>query len=302
MAANALSKDQEREPKPIQALRRRWGKQSRVGGELPMEVPWDTVAAGEQVKRSSRRRRSQGNASNSRSRRRDENKLLLSRIDKENPAENPAEEQKNSPPPAREKEEEEEERLLDEEEAAQDRMRSFRRGWDDRKNQASFDQLIVTLAGFISAVDRPISCSCISWSDLHHLLIQLATVVKVQVTDGSWPDHLRGKVIARTISIDRGDIMLLDPRDGRMPITRDGEIKLSRNVVSVEFLSGHLKVRVVASQIDNSSDVIIEDTVVLAPLKASFSYGTCDLGFCKVEVTVAWSLIATLADMRFLSI
>ncbi|KAF8651527.1 hypothetical protein HU200_063347 [Digitaria exilis] len=57
-----------------------------------------------------------------------------------------------------------------------------------------------------------------------------ATVVKVQVIDSSWAEHVRGKVLARTFSIDIGDIMLLDSRDGRMPITCAGEIKLARNV------------------------------------------------------------------------
>lgn len=125
-----------------------------------------------------------------------------------------------------------------------------------------------------------------------------ATVVRVQVIDGTWPNHLRGKFIACTASLDIGDIMLLDSRDGRMPITCDREIKLSRNVVSVE-LSGQLKVRVVASsQVDNRSEVI-EGRFVFTPLKAGCSQGTCHLGLCKVEITVAWSLLATLEDMRF---
>lgn len=118
-----------------------------------MEVPWETEAAGDQVRRSSRLRRSKGRPS--RSRRREE-KLLLSRTDKEKPAE----EKNNPPPPAREKEEkgEEEGRLLDEDEAAQDWMLSFRRGWEE-----CFADLYGSFEDnrFISAVDRPIPCSCI---------------------------------------------------------------------------------------------------------------------------------------------
>lgn len=87
-----------------------------------MEVPWETEAAGDQAKRSSRRR-SQGKASTSRSHRCDENKL---QIDKENRAE-----EKNPPPPSPKKgEEEEEELLLYDDETAEDFMCSFRAGWE----------------------------------------------------------------------------------------------------------------------------------------------------------------------------
>ncbi|PUZ42057.1 hypothetical protein GQ55_9G553600 [Panicum hallii var. hallii] len=123
-----------------------------------------------------------------------------------------------------------------------------------------------------------------------------ATVVRVQVTDGSWPDHLRGLVVCRTTSLDKGDIMLLDSRDGAMPIACDGAIELSRRVVSVE-VKGQLSVDVVASQIDDKSDVVAKDRAVFRYTIAGTSAGRCDLGFCKVEITVAWSLLATLRDM-----
>ena len=123
-----------------------------------------------------------------------------------------------------------------------------------------------------------------------------ATVVRVQVTDGSWPDHLRGLVVCRTTSLDKGDIMLLDSRDGAMPIACDGAIELPRRVVSVE-VKGQLSVDVVASQIDDKSDVVAKDRAVFRYKIAGTSSGRCDLGFCKVEITVAWSLLAILRDM-----
>jgi hypothetical protein len=113
-----------------------------------------------------------------------------------------------------------------------------------------------------------------------------ATVVRVQVTDGSWPDHLQGLVVCRTTSLDKGDIMLLDSRDGAMPIACDGAIGLSRRVVSVE-VKGQLSVDVVASQIDDKSDVVAKDRAVFRYTIARTSAGRCDLGFCKVEITVA---------------
>jgi hypothetical protein len=69
-----------------------------------------------------------------------------------------------------------------------------------------------------------------------------------------------------------------------MSITCVGEIKLSRNVVFVE-LSGQLKVGVVASHVDNRSNVVVKDMALFTPLKASFCRGTYDLGF------VRWKLL-----------
>ncbi|OEL19578.1 hypothetical protein BAE44_0019403 [Dichanthelium oligosanthes] len=125
-----------------------------------------------------------------------------------------------------------------------------------------------------------------------------ATVARVQVINGSWPDHLRGLVVCRTTSsLDKGDILLLDSRDGGMPITCDvGAIELSRRVVSVE-VRGQLSVDVVASRIDDKSDVVAKDRVVFRYRICGSNHGICDLGFCKVEITVSWSLLATLRDM-----
>ncbi|KAL6846810.1 hypothetical protein ACP4OV_024258 [Aristida adscensionis] len=124
-----------------------------------------------------------------------------------------------------------------------------------------------------------------------------ATISRVQIIDGSWPQDFRGKVVACTASLDTADIILLDSRDGRMPITCDGEIKLSRKVVSVEAL-GLLGISVEASQVDNAPNEVTKDWVVYKARMCGESYGIFDLGFCKVGVTVAWSLLATLDDMR----
>uniref|UniRef100_A0A0A8XWM3 DUF6598 domain-containing protein n=1 Tax=Arundo donax TaxID=35708 RepID=A0A0A8XWM3_ARUDO len=118
-----------------------------------------------------------------------------------------------------------------------------------------------------------------------------ASVVSVQVTDGSWPDHLRGRVVCRTTGIEEGDIVLLDSRDGRMPLTCDGAIELSRHVFSAE-LRRPVKIDVVASQVSDNTCVAAAARAVFRPKKARSSHGTCDLGFCKVEITVAWSLLS----------
>nr|CAB3488159.1 unnamed protein product [Digitaria exilis] len=87
-----------------------------------MEVPWETEAAGDQAKRSSRRRR-QGKASASRSHSCDESKMQIGKGKR-------AEQVKNPSPPSPEKGEEEEEGQLLDDETAEDFMRSFRDGWE----------------------------------------------------------------------------------------------------------------------------------------------------------------------------
>ncbi|GJN01539.1 hypothetical protein PR202_ga18813 [Eleusine coracana subsp. coracana] len=68
-------------------------------------------------------------------------------------------------------------------------------------------------------------------------------------------------------SVSQEDIVLLDSRDGRMPITCHGEIELLRSMVSVE-LRGELIFHVVDSQVGDKSDVVAEGRsyCCLAPL------------------------------------
>ncbi|KAF7019588.1 unnamed protein product [Triticum aestivum] len=108
--------------------------------------------------------------------------------------------------------------------------------------------------------------------------------ISLKVVVGSWPENHRGIVVAITSGIDE-KIVLLRCRDREPPIDPDGSFELSRRVVSVD-LGEKLLVAVDASL----SDFLMRATAVFKPACSGTSHGVCDLGSCKVEVTVAWSL------------
>lgn len=115
---------------------------------------------------------------------------------------------------------------------------------------------------------------------------------RVEIVHGSWPDYLRGLVVTRTASLNQ-DIVLVDSRDGRMPISGSGVLELSRRVVSVE-LYGALEVEIVALEVDGygNSSVFAKGQVGFVTDEDSVDYDTCNLGFCEVKITVGWSLLA----------
>ncbi|XP_047051929.1 uncharacterized protein LOC124657419 [Lolium rigidum] len=129
------------------------------------------------------------------------------------------------------------------------------------------------------------------------LLPSVEATVTLQVVDGSWDDRFQGVVTCRTTRLKKGEMVLLDSRDGKMPVDSDGVIELSRRVVSVEE-RGQLLVSVLARPMGNDQGLVAtEDTAVFTQMNAGTSRGTCHLGFCKMQVTVAWSLLSTLEDV-----
>ncbi|KAL6848485.1 hypothetical protein ACP4OV_021779 [Aristida adscensionis] len=119
--------------------------------------------------------------------------------------------------------------------------------------------------------------------------------IKLQVTDGSWPDGFRGRVSAHTSSLEHKKVMLLYSGDEKMPIDVGGMINLSRRVASVEC-DGQLKVSVVAFRCDNDNTKIVgDDEKAFTAKLAGRSIDNLDVGFCKMEVTVSWSLLSVLA-------
>lgn len=118
-----------------------------------------------------------------------------------------------------------------------------------------------------------------------HICSSVEATISVQVIDGSWHGY-HSKVLVNTDSIGE-EILLLDSGDDEVPVTSGGMIKLSRQVVSVER-RGKLKVFVKAWQGNDFFDLKIKD---FTPKEFGRSHGRLNFRFCKIRVTVAWSLI-----------
>jgi hypothetical protein len=117
----------------------------------------------------------------------------------------------------------------------------------------------------------------------------IEATINVRVVDGSWPDNHGGEVLCLTSDVDE-KVVLLDSRDGEMPINSNGVIELSRRVVSVES-NMKLLVAVDACQ----TGFLARATAIFEPKKSGISHHMCDLDSCKMEVTVAWSLFNVFA-------
>ncbi|WVZ88074.1 LOW QUALITY PROTEIN: hypothetical protein U9M48_034627 [Paspalum notatum var. saurae] len=124
-----------------------------------------------------------------------------------------------------------------------------------------------------------------------YIVGSVEATISVHVTEGSWPDDFSGQFTARTSSLEQKTISLLG---NKVLVNDDGMIKLSRSVASVEF-EGELKVSVAAFRYDQDLGEVImvgEDEERFRPKEAGRSTGRLDIGFCKMDVTVAWSLMS----------
>ncbi|KAF7018890.1 hypothetical protein CFC21_032124 [Triticum aestivum] len=118
-----------------------------------------------------------------------------------------------------------------------------------------------------------------------------ATILGVRVVRGSLACGNGIKIVCSVLPEDKtegggkrpsGCILLLDSQAGDMPVGEEGYLDLSRQVVSVKS-RGRLEILVQAGEISGS---------VVFPIKFSnISEESCEPGDCKVEITVAWSLL-----------
>ncbi|OEL16880.1 hypothetical protein BAE44_0022102 [Dichanthelium oligosanthes] len=102
--------------------------------------------------------------------------------------------------------------------------------------------------------------------------------ISVQVSSGA--SLGRVQFVASTTSIGHEETILLDSRDGEVPVTDDGTTNLSRHVVSVEGC-GKLRVSVMAWRRGDNKPV--KRWKDFTPKEANRSLGMLAFGFCRMK-------------------
>jgi hypothetical protein len=121
-----------------------------------------------------------------------------------------------------------------------------------------------------------------------HLRLTLEAQIKVWLAEG--PTDFNVKFVARTASTDE-NVTLLECEGVAAALSDGGSIHLSRNVGVVEGNNGALIVGVQVKQGDDEDAGNIYRDVSFTPATYGESHGMLDVGFCKMNVVVAWSLL-----------
>lgn len=147
---------------------------------------------------------------------------------------------------------------------------------------------------------------------LGHIISSLEATISVQIVDGSWPDGFHGQfaactatvhdsrdekkpVLAASDSVNNMEIVLLGFEPEKGPVIADGsKIKLTRRVACVQDNS-KLEVSVKAWQDDSS---IVVDRTGFTAKEAGESYGKLEIASCKMAITVAWSIVSSIPELR----
>ncbi|CAN6249440.1 unnamed protein product [Urochloa humidicola] len=123
------------------------------------------------------------------------------------------------------------------------------------------------------------------------VVYSVEATISVRVSGGSWPDGHRAQFAAHTVSMGCKEVILLDSGDDKLPVSGDGTITLGRRVASVQ-VNEELNVSVRAWQ----DGEVVHREMGFNAKKAGRSGGTLDVGFCQMDVSVAWSLISSDGD------
>uniref|UniRef100_A0A8I6X9H2 DUF6598 domain-containing protein n=1 Tax=Hordeum vulgare subsp. vulgare TaxID=112509 RepID=A0A8I6X9H2_HORVV len=120
-----------------------------------------------------------------------------------------------------------------------------------------------------------------------------ATVLGVHVKEeGSWPSGWGGRVACSVIhgeiidATPREELELLVSRRRAMPVTSDGYLLLSRNVVSVDV---NRRLNFLLEACLPSGDIIAQKELSFKPKLCNISQDTCELHGIELEITIAWS-------------
>ncbi|KAI4976070.1 hypothetical protein ZWY2020_049677 [Hordeum vulgare] len=125
--------------------------------------------------------------------------------------------------------------------------------------------------------------------EFRHINRSVEATVHIKVIGGSWPDGFHGEFSAGISSSDDLQVKLLDFEDGGLPVNADGEIKLSRRMVSVGVES-NLKVSVRARPINKDHAAESSEAVLKCQRAGTSPSGIkLSVGSCNMEVSVAWS-------------
>jgi hypothetical protein len=123
----------------------------------------------------------------------------------------------------------------------------------------------------------------------------IGATIGFRVVDGSWPDQCSGMIVCQTDNAKEGKVVLLDFQDGKLPTKSDGAVELSRRLVSVGFPVGKLIFSVEASRNRFTAKGTVEFGMKMTGGTTCMG-DICDLVFCKMEVTVTWSLVSANRD------
>ncbi|KAM0889282.1 hypothetical protein ACQ4PT_027840 [Festuca glaucescens] len=132
-----------------------------------------------------------------------------------------------------------------------------------------------------------------------HILYSVEATIKVEVINGRWPRGYQGVFTAKTSSINGMDVSLLAFENGELPMDDGRMVKLSRRVVSVELVRPDENLKMpklivsLKAQHINEKNGKVEHHIYFKPKENGRSQQKIKVNSCKMQVTVAWSLLTT---------
>jgi hypothetical protein len=103
---------------------------------------------------------------------------------------------------------------------------------------------------------------------------------------GSWPAGVQVELSASTSCLPEKSVILLPFQSDQLWLQKDGTINLARRVVSVQD-NGFLTLKACTISPRDREQIRVQ----FKPAQSGKSDSVFDLGFCSVNVVVAWSLV-----------